>query len=691
MLTTTAGNDERVQSFTLGDIFNINSHMVNTFHGTYARRRNNRGPTAGGINATTLGVNVYPYVPVDLRLSVTNGFSVGCGTCSPGFFNVNTEDFSDDIDYLLGKHSLAFGGEFIRTGNNVRAGYLQNGNYTFNGQLSGAQNGNTGEGMLDFLTGRMQAFGQSRSQQNAFRENIFSLYGQDTYHVTQKVTLSYGVRWEPMLYQTDKYGRGSTFDQAAFNNNAHSSVFPNAPAGSLYYGDTGISKKLVNNRLANFSPRLGVAYSADDKTVFRAGGALMYDTPNLYMNQRQITNPPYTNEINITGNIPFANPWSVYPGGNPFPGVFPPDKTAVFPTQGAYVFIRPDVRTPVIYQWTASFQRDFGKGWSFSANYLGNRNNFQYLGNYFNHATYIPGNSTGVAGSCGSLSGSSLPGAGSACSSTASANANARTPLSLRNPAQGTYYTPTMTRIDDLGYSTYHGGIFTIQHRSSGSFSFLGNYTWSKCLSLADNPGDVASTTLQNSDNPRGDYSYCGYDVRHIANVTVVAQSNFTSLPAAARAVVNHWQVAPLLRVTSGAAYNVTTGSDRSLSAQANDRPNVVPGAVLTSGRQVTSATTGNRFYFVGSAYTLNPLGTYGNLPRNSLRGPTFANLDVSVSRIFPIYERLNLQLRLESFNVFNHPYLNSFTLSNPASSTFGYANGAADPRIFQAAAKFNF
>jgi len=85
LLTTTAGNDQRVQSFTLGDTYILTPKLVNTFHGTYARRRNNRGPTAGGINSTNVGVSIFDYVPVDFRLSVTNGFSVGCGTCSPGF------------------------------------------------------------------------------------------------------------------------------------------------------------------------------------------------------------------------------------------------------------------------------------------------------------------------------------------------------------------------------------------------------------------------------------------------------------------------------------------------------------------------------------------------------------------------------------------------------------------------------
>lgn len=692
LLTTTAGNDERVQTATIGDVFNISPSMVNTFHATWARRRDNRGPTAGGINATTLGVKIYPYVPVDFRLSVTNGPSAGCGTCSPGFFNSNSEDFADDIDYQRGKHSFAFGFEYIRAADNTNAGYLQNGQYTFNGQLSGALNRNVGEGILDFLTGRMQSFGQSRSQQTSFRENIYSGYGQDTWHLKDRLTLTYGLRYEPMIYQTDRFGRGSTFSQAAFDSNTHSTVFPNAPAGSLFPGDAGVPKKLTNNRLNNFSPRLGIAYNPNTTTVFRAGGAIMYDSPALFLNQRQITNAPYTNEIGFTGNIPFADPYSVYPGGvSIFPGVFPPDKTAIFPTQGAYVIMKPDARTPVIYQWTASLQQDFGKGWTFSANYLGNRNSHQYIGTYPNRAQYIPGTSTGVAGSCGRLTGVNLPAAGTACSTTASANANARTPLSLANPSQGIYYTPTLTLIDDHGYSDYHGGIFTIQHRA-GNFNFLGNYTWSKCLDLADNQGDIAGSLLQNSANPRADYAPCGFDVRHIGNITFITESKFASLHGFTGGLVNGWQIAPLVRITTGLPINVTTGSDASLTAQLQDRPNLVPGVPIYSGTRVTSrATGGNRFYFNRAAFTAAAPGTFGNLPRNFLRQPNFYNVDLSISRNFNVYERLRAQLRLESFNVLNHPNLTGFTTATPTSSTFGFANAASAPRIFQAAARFTF
>lgn len=339
LLTTTAGNDQRVQSFTLGDTYILTPKLVNTFHGTYARRRNNRGPTAGGINSTNVGVSIFDYVPVDFRLSVTNGFSVGCGTCSPGFFNSNTEDFADDIDYLRGKNQIAFGGEIIRTGDNTQSGYLQNGSYNFGGLNSGV-GGKSGEGMIDFLTGLMSnagttyAFSQSRAQQTTFRQTIFSIYVQDTYHFNPRLTMNVGLRWEPNLYQQDKFARGSAFSMAGFIANQHSTVFPNAPAGSTFYGDPGVAKGFTSDRLANLSPRVGLTIDpfGSGKTVFRFGVAIMYDAPSLLTSQRLTSNPLYTDGIDLNGPISFARPWSNYPGGDPFPGTFPPNASSTFPT-----------------------------------------------------------------------------------------------------------------------------------------------------------------------------------------------------------------------------------------------------------------------------------------------------------------------------------------------------------------------
>ncbi len=693
LLTTLPGNDERVQSFTLGDTFIFTQHLVNTFHGTYSRRRDKRGPTAGGINATTIGVNNFVYTPVDLRIQMSGGFASGCGTCTPGYFNVNTEHFADDVDWLLGKHQVAIGGEFIRTGDNTRAGYLFNGSYSFGGAASG-------ETLADFLTGQMTTFGtsfafsQSRAQDTTYRQNIFGLYAQDTWHFTPTLTVSYGLRWEPNLYQTDKFGRGATFDQAAFNANQHSVKFPNAPAGAFYYGDAGVPKSFTSNQLSNVSPRFAVTLDpfATGKTVLRAGGAMMYDSPSLYTSQRVASNPPFVNEIDLNGQTPFDDPWRGYPGGIPFPGVFPPDATAKFPTNTLWVLLQKTMKTPVIYQWNASIQQDLGRGWMFSVNYLGNQQAHQWLGNGINAAIYVPSNWSGP-GSCQGMPqitvGSSLYPAkvGDPCSSTG--NPNARTPLTLKNSTQGQGYSPTMTLITDGSTTSYNGMIAAIQHRMSNDFSFLANYTFSKCLAVADNPGDIAAPAFEHSLNPRLDRGPCGFDVRHIFNTTMVASSHFSSLNGWKGAILNNWQAAPLIRILSGAVLNVTSGIDNSRTGLGLDRPDVVPGVAVYTGNKIQQKA--NLAYISKAAFAQNQTGAYGNLSRNAFRQPNFYNMDLSVSRIFPVHERLNFQLRMEAFNIFNHPNFNAFATALNNTGTFGNATGAADPRIFQLAGKFNF
>ena len=704
LTTTVAGNDQRVQNFTLGYTWIVTPKLVNTFHGTYARRRNDRGPTAGGINANTIGVDIFLYAPVDLRLSVANNFSVGCGTCSPGFFNTQSEHFADDVDWIHGKHQIAFGGEILRAGQNTQVGYLFNGGYNFGGPSSGV-NGATGEPMIDFITGSMSnsgttfAFAQSRTQQTTYRQTIYSLYAQDTYHFTPRLTANIGLRWEPMLFPVDKFGRGSNFSQAAFNANQHSAKFPNAPAGSLFYGDPGVPKSFTDNRYANLSPRVSLTFdpTGNGNTVFRAGGAMMYDSPGLYTTQRTTSNPPFVNEVDVNGPVSFAKPWANYPGGSPFPGVFPPDATSVFPQGSLWVIVPRHIQTPVVYQWTASVQQDLGRGWMFSLNYLGNHNAHLWLGRAPNPAVYIPGTWTGP-GSCGALTIS--PGVGRPCSSTS--NTNTRTLLSLANPTQGQLYSSQMTIIDDGANTSYNGLIAALQRRMSGNFSFLANYTWSHCLAPNDSPGDVTNPSYSQAFNPRADRGPCGYDVRHIFNTTLIAASHFNSLHGIAGALVNNWQIAPLLRLSSGLPINITSGTDNSLTGQNLDRPNFigVSSSAAYTHKKITQSAAGNRAYFNRAAFTQNAPGTFGNVGRNAFRGPKFYNLDVAISRNFPLYERLALNIRLEAFNVFNHPNFPNFAPppSNTSafttalnSGTFGYINAAADPRIFQLAGKFTF
>jgi hypothetical protein len=701
LITNNPGNTERAQTLTVGENWTVSNKMVNSIHLTATRRTNTRGPAAEGLNAASLGIDVYQPYPIGLRIS-GGKFTTYCSTCAPGTFNVNSFSIIDDVNLVLGKHQLVFGGEFIRVQENINNAFSSNGTFTFSGIFSQkgpagtSAGGLVGDSTLDFLTGSMVSYQQSKPQQNALRAPIPSVYIQDTYHLGSRVVLSGGVRWGAQIWPTDYFGRGSTFSMAAFSANQHSSVYPNAPAGSLYYGDPGVSKGFAKNQWAQFSPRIGLTFDplGDGKTVFRVGAGLVYDESNLFAASQPNYNPPYAtlvNNTNLGAPIDFTHPWvgGTSPG-NPFPQPTVPSASTSFSPNTQYIVYADNFKSPYVMQWTASMQHQLAHGWQFQLNYIGNKSTNQPYGFPLNRALYIAGNWTGP-GSCGALTVS--PGIGKPCSSTG--NAASRYRLALQNPAQGAFYsgggsgTIAMTSGSN---ASYNGLIVTLEHRASKSFSFLANYTWSHCISLLDNPGSFNTTAVQNPDNIHSDYGNCGFDRRGMFNSAIVAESNF-GVSGWKSYVLNHWQLAPIVRATTGAPFNVTTGIDNSLTAVNNDRPDFVGGAVYTGAKPLANAALSPTI-INASAFRANAIGSFGNLGRNAFIGPKFFNVDATLSRRFPIRDRLDMQLRLEAFNVMNHPnFANPGTLSINSGS-FGRITSIAsgsNPRLFQAAAKFTF
>jgi hypothetical protein len=664
LVTTNPGNLERAQAFTLGDTWTLSPNLVNSAHATITRRRDDRGPAANMINGSAIGINTYFYVPNDLRLSVSNGFSTSCGTCAPGFFNVTTGQAADDVDFLKGKHQFAFGADFIRTDNNLLTGYLENGNYGFNGQYSN-------DPLLDFMLGLMSTYGQSRPQQVAMRESIIGLYGQDTIHVNPHLVVNIGLRWEPQLFPHDYFHRGSTFSRAAFDAGQKSTVFTNAPAGSFYYRDKGVPPAFTENTLTNFSPRFGLIFDprGDGRQTFRAGYGLLYDSGMLYATQRLTSNPPFVNEIDLTGgngpggSIPFDQPWNGYAAGNPFPAPYPPPSNVAFPVAAFYVVLPKQVKPTYIEQWNASYQLQFANNWLFSMSYLGNRTVHVWGGLPINPSVYIPGNST-------------------------TKNTNQRRVLYLANPDQGQYY-GSIFLLRDGGVANYNGMLVSVEHRMASNFTVLANYTWSKCMSDTDFDGDIRQSNYQNPYNPHADYSVCNFDVPHLFNFTAVAISHFSG--GWKQKIFGNWQIAPLIRISSGMPANITSGQDYSLSGTGVDRPNLV-GSPYLEHRTCTQAACQ---WLNPSAFVKNSAGTFGNMPRNGVRTPTYADVDAALSRIFPITERYQIEGRFESFNLLNHPNFGNvatnLSTSLNSSSTFGRLTAAGDPRIMQAAIKVRF
>jgi hypothetical protein len=295
------------------------------------------------------------------------------------------------------------------------------------------------------------------------------------------------------------------------------------------------------------------------------------------------------------------------------------------------------------------------------------------------------------------------------------------------NPTGGDQYTgggAGSVIVDDEATANYNGLVTSIQHRMSSTFSMMANWTWSKCLNIEDAQGDLAGTTVQNPNNLRGDYGPCGSDFRHIENVSLIAKSAFNNhLNRIEKLLVNDWELAPLIHIQSGIPFTVLSGKDDSETNVGNDRPNLLPGVSPYAKVKFRSAKTEAAreflnpaaFAFVEAACGTSAtaltagacpqLGTYGNLGRNTFRGPSALQFDAQISRVFPIHENLTTTLRLEAFNVPNHPDFqppsSSSTGSLPANSggsatltsaTFGQVGATFNQaRVFQGSIKINF
>ena len=536
LTTTQSGNLERAQSATLGDTYAFSPTLLNSAHLTFTRRRNDRGPAPDAINldTKTFGIKDSTLGPNYLVATVSGYFSVGCSACKPSFYNVNSFSFGDDVDIVRGKHQMAFGVTLIR--NQLNAKQFQIGIYAFNGAYA---TGKSTDALAAFMLGVMSDFNQGDVVQNATRQTVLGFYAQDSIRLTTRLTVNAGLRWDPMLAPHDYYNRCASFSQANFNAGIRSTVFTNAPAGALFYGDPGVAKGCQNNHLAQFSPRLGIVWdpTGSGRQSIRISGTILRDTQDLWYTQRQIAaNPP--NGIVLDRPFPFpagtfSNPWGGYPGGSPFPLPSPVPSNFVFPSPGTYAVIPPDLKPQYMAQWSVSYQRQITPNWLASASYLGNKTTNVNVGQSINPAVYIPGSTV---------------------------NPNLRRVLYLQNPALGAAY-GQITQADPNGNANYNALLLSIQHRFSHGFTWLTNYTWSHCLSDVDHTGQVFNPEYEQPNNRAADYGNCNFDVRHVMNTSLIAISPVKGNGLAGR-IFGQWQLAPIVSMRSGLPMNILDGAD---------------------------------------------------------------------------------------------------------------------------------
>jgi hypothetical protein len=222
--------------------------------------------------------------------------------------------------------------------------------------------------------------------------------------------------------------------------------------------------------------------------------------------------------------------------------------------------------------------------------------------------------------------------------------------------------------------------LLSVQRRVGSGLSVLSNWTVSRCMSDPATT-EITGPTIVDPNNPDLDYTYCASDRRHVVNVSVVARTpDFTN--STVRVLFSDWQFSPLVRWQSGNRSSVTTGVDNALTGMGGQRAAQILDDPYGDG-------TPNNF-LNRAAFTAPGNGTYSTLKPFSIVNPSRLQNDVAITRTFRLPQNRNLQFRWEVFNVLNHTNFNApVTALNNAN--FGKILQAGDPRIMQAAVKFDF
>jgi carboxypeptidase family protein len=668
LVTRIGGRDNLAQTFAMGDDFVISPTTLNAVRFSFNRTAISRTST-DFFSAPEVGINIFSYMPHYMLLTVApNGFQLGGGTESLSTFVTNEWSVSDDLTVVRGGHQFAFGA-------NV-AGWksLSSANVRSPGQLS-VDTTTTGAALADFMIGKLAgANGLQQAAPNTLdmKEVYFGAYAQDTWRIGPKITLNYGLRWEPFFPQQLVNGAVYQFDQARFNAGIKSTVFVNAPAGLYFPGDQGFpSKAGMLTQWGNLGPRVGVAWdpNGDGKTSVRASYGRSFEFVNGQFHLNTSVAPPWGSEIRLN------NP----PGGldNPFLGsgqnnIFPlPDtltSTTPFSINGPYLTLSNDMKSTNVNLWNVTFERQFAAQWFASIGYVGSKTSNLWESTPLNNAVF------------------SVPGIVSTTTNT-----NARRPLTLANPSQGQFYGPLDAYVTD-GTQRYDGMIVTVR-RTAARASFAANYTLSHCYGSPDGNGGGTtnlSVGYNKPSDPHYDDGNCTVDRLHNFTATASVESpRFEQRTL--RMIASGWRLAGSFRAITGPWLTITTGTDVALNGQlGTQRVNQTGDNVYADGS--TNPANGFVRWLDRTAFGLPTAGTFGNMARNQVRGPYNKNVDLALTRVFPM-GRQGIEVRAEAFNAFNWLELNPPGLGSLSfnSATFGQISTAFPPRIIQLAVKYTF
>jgi hypothetical protein len=616
----------------------------------------------------------------------------------------------DDVSWTHGAHQFKFGGSWAlykKTQDlfgETQGGFTFNGSYTNNAACPLPTGESCGDDFADMLLGVASGYQELAVQDAGQWNNVsWAAYAQDNWRVNRRLTLNLGLRWDGVPHTYEANNRMGNFYPSVYNSanaatfttnnticggafNAVTGANPGCTAASpglgtspnpilagvpLYLngigipGQDGVPKGLVNNHWATFGPRLGFAYdvTGSGKTVVRGGFGIMYERIQGNDMYNAGPNIPFSLQVNSTF-VTMQNPSIATSNGAPV--ILPINPAGI---TGLDIS---DYQPPVSYQYSIGVQHQIGTKSVFSVSYVGNQGRHQ--NDYRNVNLFSESEIPEVAGLTGFTS------------------QNYNTAPGLPYPGFN-----SITLSENEANTHYNGLQMDLNSQLSHDLTLRAIYTFSKAFdptNAGSGGGDLGTVS-----NPYAGWVYdagpSGYDRRNVAvvdfiyDIPLLRHSDNHLL----KSTIGGWEVSGIITAESGLPLNIgLPGAQGTYGVNGTNRPNLV-GQVSYEQTPCTGSTATQCIQYINpSAFAVPTAGVWGTLGHNALRGPGRDNWNISLFKSFMLSESRGsrLELRLETFNTWNHTQFNGVNTTF-GNSNFGQFNSAYDPRILQLGGKIYF